>query len=423
MSEREQAEEREPSDGSGAPDSEVPPDTTLSDLERAIERGTAKFEAELHRMSRELSSRYTTQTLTPVPLEPPPAAPTPARAEQNPPLSPPESEGREVRGRREHADALNGTATAPPARPTLPRAEASVEVPRPASTMMPAPVSPAASSPPPFWARFPRVGEIAVGLVIVFIVLLGLLLLDAGQNVLPRVAPAARPEAEVAGTSRPAPTSQPVGAIPSARPAGAAVEATTAVALPGAAAATATRTAPAATPTAAELLRHVAAAEQALRSGLIEATLGYGDGSGATARIRFDIGEGREPRLQIESTYAGEERPRVVERLTIGERSWEREGQGDWAAREAHEGVTDQINVFLPHAGEVAAAELSTQGGVPALSWYDAARDAEITLTLDAATGIPRELRQVTRATGASLIVKYSLWNAPVETDAPPESS
>jgi hypothetical protein len=412
MSDRKGPAELEDGVSSGLPHpaagAEQPRGNALPDLDLAIARGTAKFEAELRRMSEELSSRYTTQTLEAVELDS-------ASLDSPPSLAPPQELGLSPVPRESAAPHSHDTDRGASSGEKEPDRRAIAAWSRPSRPRL----------------LIAIVCALALGIAL----LLWFVLLGARVQGLSARAPTSRPALASAGVPRAAtmsgaatiatrpPAARAAAAAPSPRLATPAPTAGAATAVPAAAPQTLAATAAPTAPTAADLLGRVAAAEQALRSGTIDVTLDYGSGSGASARIRFDMGDANLPRLQIQSTYTGEGRPRVVERLTIGEQSWERVSPGGWVARQAHEGIVDQISVYLPHADEVAGAELSAQGDAPVLRWYDPGRDADVTLMLDAATGAPRELRQVTRATGARLVVIYSLWNAPIEIDAPPAAS
>jgi hypothetical protein len=174
---------------------------------------------------------------------------------------------------------------------------------------------------------------------------------------------------------------------------------------------------------AADILRQIVAAEAGLHTGQFEASIDNGDGTGSSARVRFDLGHTTGvPRFHITSTYTGTKGAQTVERITIGDQSWERQPGGRWAARPAHEGVVDQVVVFLPRAESIVDAEITSKSGMNVLRWYDAGRDVEVTLVVDPVTGVPRELRQVVGANGMILTVTYSGWNTALEI-TPPEGS
>jgi hypothetical protein len=170
------------------------------------------------------------------------------------------------------------------------------------------------------------------------------------------------------------------------------------------------------------MLRRVAAAEAALRGGQIEARISNADGTAAWAQIRFDFGDAtKPPAFHITSTYTGTASVQKVERITIGERSWERSPDGHWSTRPAREGIADQVRVFLPHAEFVANANLEQNSTAAVLRWHTSATDSNFTLVVDPSTGTPRELQQDTSPTGSVRVVTYSLWNTAVDITAPQE--
>jgi hypothetical protein len=79
----------------------------------------------------------------------------------------------------------------------------------------------------------------------------------------------------------------------------------------------------------------------------------------------------------------------------------------------------DQIQVFLPHADWIDNAALD-DADPTALRWHDAARDTDVTLLVDPASGIPKELRRVARAIGTVQVLTYRHWNTAVDI-APPK--
>ena len=174
-------------------------------------------------------------------------------------------------------------------------------------------------------------------------------------------------------------------------------------------------------PSAVAVLQQVAAAEAALRTGQFEAAIDYGNGNRSSARVRFDLADATHvPRIHVTSTYEGTSGAQTVERITIGEQSWQRDPDGHWIAKPAREAVSDQVYGFLPHADSAADPAMSSDPNTAVLHWYDVGRAAEVTLSVDPASGIPRELRQLARATSLILTVTYSGWNTPVEITPPP---
>jgi excisionase family DNA binding protein len=172
---------------------------------------------------------------------------------------------------------------------------------------------------------------------------------------------------------------------------------------------------------ATDVLYRVAAAEAALRRGQAEARISNADGTGAWAQVRFDFGDTtRPPAFHITSIYTGTAGVQKVERITIGERSWERSPDGHWSARPAREGIADQVRVFLPHAASIANASLENSSAAAQLRWHTSAPDSNFTLVVDPSTGTPRELQQDTPSAGSVRVVTYSLWNTAVDI-APPQ--
>jgi len=168
------------------------------------------------------------------------------------------------------------------------------------------------------------------------------------------------------------------------------------------------------------VLQQVAAAEAALRTGQLEAMIDYGNGTRSSAQVRFDLGTlGRVPRLHIITIYQSATGTQTVERITIGDRAWQRQPDGPWAAIAEQEGAWGQVQTFLPHATSIMGAESDNGKDLAVLRWYNAGHDADVTLSVDPATGVPRELRQVGRTTGEVLTVTYSGWNTAVEITPP----
>jgi hypothetical protein len=168
------------------------------------------------------------------------------------------------------------------------------------------------------------------------------------------------------------------------------------------------------------IVQRVAEATTTVRVAQIEASINYPDGTDSTALVRFDLGDEQQaPRFQITSIYTGTAGTQTVERITIGERSWQRSLGHEWVSKPAQEGVWDQIWVFLPHTDSIMDPQFETNAGETVLKWYDRGREADVTLVVDPTTGIPHQMRQVTRSTGAVLTVRYSQWNLEVQI-APP---
>ncbi|HEX9370323.1 MAG TPA: helix-turn-helix domain-containing protein, partial [Roseiflexaceae bacterium] len=179
--------------------------------------------------------------------------------------------------------------------------------------------------------------------------------------------------------------------------------------------------APAARPLSAqELITRAAAAETVLRTGEFEATIDLGAGPRLLSRIRFNLGaDGQPPQFDNTASYRNTRGDAIVERITIGDRSWERQAGGAWAPARVQTGLPGELQPLLPHAASVARSEIAVDARAAALRWYDAQRGADVTLRLDPATGVPRQLRRVIRKTGAVLTVRYVGWNTAVEIKPP----
>lgn len=241
----------------------------------------------------------------------------------------------------------------------------------------------------------------------------------------PAPAPTALAQPAASNTAAPAPAATPAPLTPSARPPLAAAPTATTPVFFNAAdptpAPTVAEPAPTAPAPATPLLQQLGEVVAALRAGEIDAELSYMDGSRAYAIVRFDLGDDqRAPRFKITTTYVGTAGTQLVERITIGDRAWQREPNGAWMATEAHETAIEQIQTFLPRLDPALAVTAEEGREVSTLRWYDAGRDADMTLSVDRATGAPRSLQQAARASGSVLTITYKGWNTLVQV-APPE--
>lgn len=175
-----------------------------------------------------------------------------------------------------------------------------------------------------------------------------------------------------------------------------------------------------ATPAAPDVLQDVVLAEAALRSGELEAIMELGNGVRSSARVRFDMGSQEQVvRFHMITEYQGAEASQTMERITVGERSWQRNAQGGWDSIAAETGIWDQLQFFLPQSNSATTPRIITKLQDIEISWYDADRDAEITLRVDKATKTPLELRRLTRATKLMLVVTYKGWNTGVNIQGP----
>jgi uncharacterized protein len=172
-----------------------------------------------------------------------------------------------------------------------------------------------------------------------------------------------------------------------------------------------------------DALQQVAAAEAALQTGEFEATLDYGKGNRALSQLSFDLGgAGNRLHMHLTAIYSSTNGTQTTERIAIGDKVWDRQPDGRWAVKQEQQEGLGQLQMYLPHAARVSHAELDRSADTMILRWYDSASDADVLLIVDPTTGIPRELRHVTHASGAILTVTYSGWNMPV-TITPPEGS
>jgi CAAX protease family protein len=171
---------------------------------------------------------------------------------------------------------------------------------------------------------------------------------------------------------------------------------------------------------ASDLLQRVAAAEAALRTGEFVATLDYGNGNLASSLVRFDLdgGDGR-LRIYLRTTYTSTSGTQMIERIAIGDKTWQRQPDGVWAIEQQQQEGLGQLQVFLPDTTRISKAELAQDADAAALSWYDAGRDTDVILTVDPTTGMPRELHQRARKGGPGLTVLYYRWNKPIEITPP----
>lgn len=211
-----------------------------------------------------------------------------------------------------------------------------------------------------------------------------------------------------ASTATPVPTQAPTVGTATARSASTPAPATPALTTPAPTAVTATVVA-----------QRLIAAEDALRRGQLEAVLDYGNGVRATATLVFDYGDANQPqRLHVTTVYTSPTGSQTSERIIVGNRAWDRQPDGRWVAVPEQEGVWGRVQPFLPHADQAPVPALRNEVGATSLRWIAAGQDS--TVLLDPASGIPRELRQVNRSTGATLVVTYRGWNTPVDIAPPP---
>jgi hypothetical protein len=166
------------------------------------------------------------------------------------------------------------------------------------------------------------------------------------------------------------------------------------------------------------VLQRVAAAESAIQSGQLQATLTNRDGSSSSADLLFNLGEQQSiSSFHITTMYTTTSGVTTLEQIVIKDTAWERRDGGPWNRVPVQEGAWGQIRAFMPQAGSVIAP--AANEGVTELRWYDADRDSDCLLLVDPASGVPKELRRVARSSGATLVVTYGGWNTTVDIRAP----
>lgn len=173
---------------------------------------------------------------------------------------------------------------------------------------------------------------------------------------------------------------------------------------------------PTAPPDGGALVAQVRAAGADVRRGMAETTLDYGGGITAVSTITFDLGDGQQPlRLLVSTTYKGATGSRTVRRLTIGSQTWQRGADATWMRQATADDVRAQVAEVLPQPGATAVNVTFMPARVASLRWYEATRDADIALQVDAATGVPQEERRTIRSGGQTVVVRYLNWNGPVD--------
>jgi len=237
---------------------------------------------------------------------------------------------------------------------------------------------------------------------------------------------AQRPEASASPLQPARATPSLLSATPSSSPPVLAQAGATSTPAPRPSAPPTTSTAP--TPSASSVttvLQQVTDAEAGLHTGRLEATLDHGRGSVSSATLVFDLGSPTSvPRLHMTATYGNASgNVQSIERITIGDRSWQRQSSGGWDEQRAEEAPPlSQVLAFLPNARSASNPTIESDGNVHVLHWLDASLDEDVTLWVDPSTGVPQRLRRVTHATGTTLTVRYTDWNNPVEI-TPPQAS
>jgi len=166
----------------------------------------------------------------------------------------------------------------------------------------------------------------------------------------------------------------------------------------------------------AAVIARVRAAHATVRRGTVETTVDYGGGITAVTTTTFDLGDGQPPpRLLLTTTYQGATGSRTVRRLTIGTQTWQRGTEATWVRQASADDVRAQVAGVLPQLGVSPVDVTFAPARIATLRWYEAARDTDSVLQVDAATGVPQEERRTIRAGGPTVVVRYSNWDGPVD--------
>jgi len=172
--------------------------------------------------------------------------------------------------------------------------------------------------------------------------------------------------------------------------------------------------------TDAAVQARLAQAEATLRTGQIGATVDFGNGMRTVTDVRFDFGgDGTAARFAITRVYGGVTGTHTQELIAIGDRTWQRVDEGAWSVVSVPIAVREQVRSLLPNVNGAMNFAPTGQNTDAAFGWSDTDRNADVTLTVDGATGIPRHLQQVTHPTDATLAVTYTGWNTAVDIRAP----
>ena len=157
-----------------------------------------------------------------------------------------------------------------------------------------------------------------------------------------------------------------------------------------------------------------------LRTGEIGATVDFGNGMRTVTDVHFDFGgDGSAARFAITRVYGGATGTHTQELIAIGDHTWQRVDEGAWSIVTVPIAVREQVRSLLPNVNGAMNFALTGQNTDAAFRWPDTDRNADVTLTVDGATGIPRSLQQVTHPTDATLAVTYTGWNTAVNIRAP----
>jgi hypothetical protein len=73
----------------------------------------------------------------------------------------------------------------------------------------------------------------------------------------------------------------------------------------------------------------------------------------------------------------------------------------------------------LPRAAAAASPTVSGGSDAVELRWFEATREADVSVQVDPTTGIPSALRRAPRGEGPVFTVAYRAWNTPVDIQPP----
>lgn len=161
------------------------------------------------------------------------------------------------------------------------------------------------------------------------------------------------------------------------------------------------------------------AAVAAVDTGELDTTLDYGAQARTVMSVRFDLGHGRDAaRTHAIVTYQSAVAIRSTEAITVGGQTWQRMAGAPWVATDRADNARDEVRALFPRAATDGVGE-GERGDAVVLRWYDSERASDVEVEIDATSGIPRQMRQISRADGSLLTVTYRAWNTPVAINAP----
>ena len=163
----------------------------------------------------------------------------------------------------------------------------------------------------------------------------------------------------------------------------------------------------------------VAQAENQRRTGSLEATDDDGHGTRSVTQLRFDLGDqSAPPRIHRTTTSQGPRGTITKEQIMIGDRAWQHQPDGRWAAIQSDPALPEQVSGYFP---QIAAAQQVTTdllGLSVELHWDDPITGTGVKMMAGIADGLPMRLQRIDRQTGASTTVAYD-WRTPVTITAP----